>query len=105
MESETGSSILIEHDLFRKPASSFRDHALKRIPCWLLPGYDPGDHGSGEALMRLVAFVFAGLAIAGFTSGVSASGKIRLAQTSVTTTCMMTCNAQAASCQAPDLGS
>ncbi|HJZ32626.1 MAG TPA: hypothetical protein VKF35_16030, partial [Hyphomicrobiaceae bacterium] len=26
-----GSSILIEHDLFGKPASTFPDHALRRI--------------------------------------------------------------------------
>jgi hypothetical protein len=29
MESETGSSFLFEHDLFRKPVPTFRDHALK----------------------------------------------------------------------------
>jgi len=28
MESERGSSFLFEHDLFRKPVSTFRDHAL-----------------------------------------------------------------------------
>jgi hypothetical protein len=27
MESKPGSSFLIEHDLFRKPVSTFRDHA------------------------------------------------------------------------------
>jgi hypothetical protein len=31
MESKPGSSFLIEHDLFRKPASTFRDHALDRL--------------------------------------------------------------------------
>src|SRR5579863_9680407 len=30
MESEPGSSILTEHDLFRKPVSTFRDHAPTR---------------------------------------------------------------------------
>jgi hypothetical protein len=30
IESEPGSSILIEHDLFGKPASAFPDHALIR---------------------------------------------------------------------------
>jgi hypothetical protein len=28
MESEPSSSFLFEHDLFRKPVSTFRDHAL-----------------------------------------------------------------------------
>src|SRR5258708_22229356 len=31
IESEPGSSFLFEHDLFRKPASTFRDHALARL--------------------------------------------------------------------------
>jgi hypothetical protein len=39
------------------------------------------------------------LAIAGFAVGASAQGKVKLAQTSVTTTCMMTCNGQYANCQ------
>jgi hypothetical protein len=39
------------------------------------------------------------LAIAGFAVSASAQGKIRLAQSSVTTTCMMTCNGQYANCQ------
>jgi hypothetical protein len=39
------------------------------------------------------------LAIAGFTASASAQGKVRLAQTSVTTTCMMICNSQYANCQ------
>jgi hypothetical protein len=30
MESELGSSFLFEHDLFRKPVPTFRDHALER---------------------------------------------------------------------------
>src|SRR5262249_57083656 len=29
-ESSSGSSLLLEHDLFRKPVSTFRDHALER---------------------------------------------------------------------------
>jgi hypothetical protein len=40
------------------------------------------------------AIAFAGVATAAF-----AAGKIRLAQSSVTTTCMMTCNSQYANCQ------
>src|SRR5580704_1523628 len=50
--------------------------------------------------MRGLAVLFAVLAMAGFATEVSAGAKIRLAQTSATTTCMMTCNSQAATCQA-----
>ena len=45
------------------------------------------------------------LAIAGFAATAFAQGKIRLAQTSVTTTCMMTCNSQYALCQSSCLAS
>jgi hypothetical protein len=54
----------------------------------------------GGALMRWLAVLFAVVAIEGFAGGASAGGKIRLAQTSTTTNCMMTCNSQAATCQA-----
>jgi len=37
MESKPGSSILIEHDLFRKPASTFRNHALMSNHVTALP--------------------------------------------------------------------
>jgi len=50
--------------------------------------------------MRCLAVLFAVVAVAGFASAASAGEKIRLAQTSTTTNCMMTCNAQAATCQA-----
>ena len=50
--------------------------------------------------MRFLAVVFAVAASAGFAGAASAGDKIRLAQTSTTTNCMMTCNAQAATCQA-----
>ena len=54
--------------------------------------------------MRHVAILFAvalvGSAIDGTASAASADGKTRLAQTSTVTNCMMTCNSQAASCQA-----
>jgi hypothetical protein len=50
--------------------------------------------------MQCVAVLFAVVAVAGFASEASAGEKIRLAQTSTTTNCMMTCNAQAATCQA-----
>ena len=62
--------------------------------------------------MQRLAVLFAVVAVAGFGSAASAGEKIRLAQTSTTTNCMMTCNAQAATCQAacflppaPSLGS
>jgi hypothetical protein len=50
--------------------------------------------------MQCLAVLFAVVAVADFASEVSAGEKIRLAQTSTTTNCMMTCNAQAATCQA-----
>src|SRR5579862_5185683 len=50
--------------------------------------------------MRCLAVLFAVTAVAGFAGAASAGGKIRLAQSSTTTNCMMTCNAQAATCQA-----
>jgi len=50
--------------------------------------------------MRCLAVLFAVVAVAGFAGAASAGEKIRLAQTSTTTNCMMTCNAQAATCQA-----
>jgi hypothetical protein len=49
--------------------------------------------------MRGWTTLLAVLAVAGFAASASAQGKIRLAQTSVTTTCMMTCNSQYANCQ------
>ncbi|HLN38373.1 MAG TPA: hypothetical protein VK337_11360 [Xanthobacteraceae bacterium] len=50
--------------------------------------------------MRCLAVAFAVVALAGFAGEASAGKKIRLAQTSTTTKCLMTCNAQAATCQA-----
>ncbi len=50
--------------------------------------------------MRCLAVLFAVVAAAGFVGEASAGKKIRLAQSSTTTNCMMTCNAQAATCQA-----
>lgn len=55
--------------------------------------------------MRGWTILLAVLAIAGFAVSASAQGKIRLAQTSVTTTCMMTCNSQYAFCQSSCLAS
>jgi hypothetical protein len=49
--------------------------------------------------MRGVSIFVAVLAIVGSASSAFAAGKIRLAQTSATTNCMMTCNSQAATCQ------
>jgi hypothetical protein len=53
----------------------------------------------GKVIMRRWTILLVVLAIAGFAASASAQGKIRLAQTSVTTTCMMTCNSQYANCQ------
>jgi hypothetical protein len=58
-----------------------------------------------ETIMRGWTTPLAVLAIAGFAASASAQGKIRLAQTSVTTTCMMTCNSQYALCQSSCLAS
>jgi hypothetical protein len=52
-----------------------------------------------EEIMRGWTILLAILAIAGLAASASAQGKIRLAQNSVTTTCMMTCNSQYANCQ------
>ena len=49
--------------------------------------------------MRCPAVLFAVVAIAGFAGEASAGAKIRLAQTSAVTNCMMAYNAQAATCQ------
>jgi hypothetical protein len=46
----------------------------------------------------LIAFLLSA-AVAVWATSASATGKIRLAQTSTATNCMMTCNAQAATCQ------
>src|SRR5580693_8479217 len=50
--------------------------------------------------MRCLAVLFAVVAVVGFANEASAGKKVRLAQSSATTNCMMTCNAQAATCQA-----
>src|SRR4029077_1716163 len=62
--------------------------------------------------MRCLAVVLALATVAGVAGGASAAKKIRLAQSSTTTKCMMTCNSQAALCQsacfvppAPPVGS
>jgi hypothetical protein len=49
--------------------------------------------------MRCLAVLFAIVAVAGFATEASAGEKIRLAQSSTVTNCMMTCNSQAATCQ------
>jgi hypothetical protein len=46
----------------------------------------------------LLAVLMVGSAVGAFGSAASARGKIRLAQSSTVTNCMMTCNAQAATC-------
>ena len=50
--------------------------------------------------MQCLAVLLGVVMVAGFAADASAGEKIRLAQTSTTTNCMMTCNAQAATCQA-----
>ncbi len=52
-----------------------------------------------SVIMRGLTILFAALSIVGFAASASAHGKIRLAQSSATTTCMMTCNSQYANCQ------
>ena len=47
----------------------------------------------------LTILFFAAVSIVGFVAIASAHEKIRLAQSSVATTCMMTCNSQYANCQ------
>ncbi|HXW40968.1 MAG TPA: hypothetical protein VEK75_07185 [Xanthobacteraceae bacterium] len=51
-----------------------------------------------RAILVLAVITF-GAAVNGMAAA-QAAGNIRLAQTSAVTTCMMTCNAQAANCQA-----
>jgi hypothetical protein len=46
----------------------------------------------------VIAFLLSGI-VALWATSLSATGPIRLAQTSAATTCMMTCNARAATCQ------
>ncbi len=50
-------------------------------------------------MRSLAIVVVVALAMAGFVPATFAAGKIRLAQSSTVTTCMMGCNAQAANCQ------
>lgn len=47
----------------------------------------------------LLVIVLGGFAIGNCNSAVASSGKIRIAQTSAVTNCMMACNSQAALCQ------
>jgi hypothetical protein len=72
MESEPGSSFLIEHDLFRKPVSTFRDHALA------LPALIPREpnpllarcRGGGGKDQYVMAFVASMLAYLGTLAGI-----------------------------------
>ncbi len=50
-------------------------------------------------LMLLLCVLALGAATAETIDAANAAGKIRLAQTSTVTNCMMTCNSQAATCQ------
>ena len=49
--------------------------------------------------MRVFTLLFTVLAINGCAGAALAAGKIRLAQSSTLTNCMMTCNTQGANCQ------
>jgi hypothetical protein len=49
--------------------------------------------------MRGLIALLLSVTVAVWATSAGATGKIRLAQTSAATTCMMTCNAQAANCQ------
>jgi hypothetical protein len=55
--------------------------------------------------MRGFTILLALLAVDGVVAGASADGKIRLAQNSVTTTCVMGCNGTYANCQSSCLTS
>jgi hypothetical protein len=63
---------------------------------------------SGEAIMRRIVVLsvsvclvsmWLGAASPGMAGAANATGKLRLAQTSTVTNCMMLCNSQAATCQ------
>jgi hypothetical protein len=49
--------------------------------------------------MRALNVLFAVLAFGGFATGACAAGKMRVAQTSTVTNCMMSCNSGYATCQ------
>jgi hypothetical protein len=66
----------------------------------LIPILRVNENSSGAVFMRgLTILFFAALSIVGFAASSSAHEKIRLAQNSAATTCMMTCNSQYANCQ------
>src|SRR5258708_863958 len=50
VESSSRSGLLVEHDLFRNPVSTFRDHALRRAVC-----------GHLRVVRRAAWFAFAGM--------------------------------------------
>jgi hypothetical protein len=52
-----------------------------------------------KAGMRVLMLLAVGILVAGDATALSAAPKLRLAQTSTTTNCMMTCNSQVASCR------
>src|ERR1700690_1248268 len=65
--SEAG--ILVEHDLFRKPVSTFRDHALKSCDHVPVDFSDAGDAGQRHADIELVADDLDGAGDAGLAAG------------------------------------
>jgi hypothetical protein len=71
--------------------------AATRISTLAFPGYDDRRR-VWEPIMRILAILSAALVLAAGANAAFAGEKIRLAQSSTTTNCMMTCNSQAAAC-------
>src|SRR6202011_5044731 len=68
----SAAGILVEHDLFRKPASTFRDHALKSCDHAPVDFGDAGDAGQRHADIELVADDLDGASDAGLPAGAKA---------------------------------
>jgi hypothetical protein len=84
------------------PVAKARGDA-NRIPQACARRYDVFRQWLGEAIMRRLVTLLCVLALGAATAETievaNAAGKIRLAQTSTVTNCMMVCNSQAAACQ------
>jgi hypothetical protein len=90
-----------DHDSDRYPVAAHDAAALSAFPsrgC----GYMMAARDAGRQSMRrragLLAIVLIGCAVGTSATAALAGGKIRLAQSSSLTNCMMTCNSQAATC-------
>jgi len=66
--------------------------------CGLASACSLGYYNDPEAIMRALPTLLTALVTLGFANNASADQKIRLAQTSAVTTCMMTCNSAFANC-------